>query len=363
MSNSLGEFFRITVFGESHGSGIGVVIDGCPAGLEISREDIQKAVDRRKPRTGAGQTARREPDEVEILSGIFEGRTTGAGLALMVRNRDADSEAYRQTRLIPRPGHADYTAFIKYGGFNDYRGGGAFSGRVTVALVMAGAVALKLLKNMGVEILSHTRRIGSIQSEITEPDLVRRNVEGNPLRCADVSAAKAMQVLIDEAVKAGDSLGGIVECLVLNLPAGLGEPYFDSLEGQLARAYFAIPAVKGVEFGDGFKTAEKKGSENNDAFILAGSRIGTASNHAGGILGGISTGMPVVARIAVKPTPSIALPQKSINLKTLESEEIVVRGRHDSCIVPRAAVVVEAVTAVVLCDFALKAGVLKRVIK
>ncbi len=363
MSNSLGEVFRITVFGESHGNAIGVMIDGCPAGLEISREDIQKAVDRRKPQMAAGQTARQEADEVEILSGVFNGRTTGAGLTMLVRNQDIDSKSYEKMRFTPRPGHADYPAWVKYGGFNDYRGGGIFSGRVTVALVMAGAVAARLLDILGVEILAHTRQIAGVQSSVNDPQMIRRNVNKNPLRCADIQAAKEMQALIDEVTKAGDSLGGIVECLALNVPAGLGEPYFDTLEGQLARAYLAIPAVKGVEFGSGFAAAGKKGSENNDAFVIRDSRIEAETNNAGGILGGISNGMPVVARVAVKPTPSISLPQATVNLLELKSSELKISGRHDICIVPRAAVVVEAATAVILCDCALRAGILKRIIQ
>jgi len=363
MSNSLGEMFRITLFGESHGSAIGVVIDGCPAGLELSREDIQKEVNRRKPQEAAGQTARHEADEVEILSGVFEGHTSGASLAMLVRNQDIDSTTYEKMRYTPRPGHADYSAYVKYGGFNDYRGGGAFSGRVTVALVMAGAVAAKLLGTVGIEILAHTRQIGSVQSEADKIETIRQNVDKNPLRCGDAAAAKAMQGLIEAAVKSGDSLGGIVECLALNAAPGLGEPYFDTLEGQLAKAFFAIPAVKGVEFGSGFGAARKKGSENNDAFVFKDQKVETASNNAGGILGGISDGMPIVARVAIKPTPSIALPQATVNLQTRQDSELKISGRHDSCIVPRAAVVVEAMMAVILCDFALRAGILKRIKK
>jgi chorismate synthase len=363
MSNSLGEAFRITLFGESHGSAIGVVIDGCPAGLELGVEDIQRAVDRRKPQNGAGQTARQEADAVEILSGLFNGRTTGAALSLLVRNRDTDSSAYEKMRFTPRPGHADYTAWVKYGGFNDYRGGGLFSGRVTVALVMAGALAAKLLGTLGIEVLAHTVQIGSVQATVAGADLVRSQIDANTLRCADPVAAAAMLQEIEQAVQSGDSLGGMLECLVRNVPAGLGEPYFDTLEGQLAKAFFAIPAVKGVEFGAGFKVAGMSGAQNNDAFRMAGDRVVTETNQAGGILGGLSNGSPLVARVAVKPAPSIALTQSTVNLLSRQNSEIRISGRHDSCIVPRAAVVVEAMAAVTLCDLALRAGILKRIMK
>jgi chorismate synthase len=363
MSNSLGEIFRITMFGESHSTAIGIVIEGCPAGLELSQQDIQKAVDRRKPQANAGQTARHEPDEVEILSGVFEGHTTGMSLAMLVRNRDVDSKIYQKMRYTPRPGHADYTAWVKYGGFNDFRGGGAFSGRVTVALVMAGAVAAKLLDTLGIETMAYTVQIGSVPAKPKTFNVIRKNVDQNALRCGDAAAAEKMQAEIEKAAKAGDSLGGIVECQAMNVPTGLGEPYFDTLEGQLAKAFFAIPAVKGVEFGSGFWAAGITGSQNNDPFIIVNDKVGTSTNHAGGILGGISDGSPIVARIAVKPVPSIAISQATVDLQTLKECEINIVGRHDVCIVPRAAVVIEAMMAVTLCDFALRAGFLKRTMK
>jgi chorismate synthase len=363
MSNSLGEIFRITIFGESHGTAIGIVIEGCPAGLELRQQEIQKAVDRRKPQGDAGQTARHEADEVEILSGVFDGYTTGMSLAMLVRNRDIDSKVYQKMRYTPRPGHADYTAWVKYNGFNDFRGGGAFSGRVTVALVMAGAVAAKLLSTLGIETMAYTVQIANILSKPKTINVIRKNIDQNALRCGDVVAAKKMQAEIEKAAKAGDSLGGIIECQALNVPAGLGEPYFDTLEGQLAKAFFAIPAVKGVEFGSGFWSAGITGSQNNDPFIIIDNKVGTSTNHAGGILGGISNGSPIVARIAVKPVPSIAVSQTTIDLRTMKECEITIVGRHDSCIVPRAAVVAEAMMAVTLCDFALRAGFLKRTMK
>jgi chorismate synthase len=363
MSSSFGELFRITLLGESHGPCIGVVIDGCPAGLPLSEADIQEEVDKRKPAALAGQTARREEDEVEILSGVFKGYTTGAPIGIMVKNQDVDSSAYEKRSSIPRPGHADYTAYLKYGGFNDYRGGGFFSGRVTVALVMAGAIAKKLLVLKGIEVLAHTVQIGNIKAGVVAYDQIKIKTSKNPLRCADARAARKMLAEIRQAEKEGDSLGGNIEGLALGIPAGLGEPYFDTLEGQLAKAIFAIPAVKGVEFGAGFRVIEMKGSEDNDPLIIKNTRVNFKTNQAGGILGGISTGMPLVLRAAVKPTPSISAVQRSVDLNSMEETDLAIKGRHDVCLVPRAAVVVEAMMAVVLCDLALRAGIIERVIK
>jgi chorismate synthase len=363
MSNSLGKLFRITGFGESHGPAIGVVIDGCPAGLPLAEQDIQTEVDKRKPAAKSGQTARVEEDRVEILSGVFNGYTTGAPLTLLVHNQNVDSSQYENIRFLPRPGHADYTGFVKFGGFNDYRGGGRFSGRVTVGLVMAGAVAKKLLNLKGIEVLAHTLSIGPITAGAAAPADIRRNVYLDPLRCADAVSSRAMSGLISEATKEGDSLGGTIEGLALNLPAGLGEPYFDTLEGEMAKALFAIPAVKGVEFGAGFGAAVKKGSENNDVFLLQNNAVVTATNHAGGILGGISNGMPLVVRVAVKPTPSISKKQSTVDLKSRQSAELSITGRHDVCLVPRAVIVVESMMAITLCDLAFRAGLIERIIK
>ena len=363
MSNSFGELFRITSFGESHGRCVGVVIDGCPAGLILTEEDIQKELDRRKPEPGAGQTSRAEEDRVEILSGVFQGHTTGAPICLLVWNKDTDQHYYEQIKLQPRPGHADYTAFIKYGGFNDYRGGGRFSGRITAGMVMAGAVAKKLLSLVNIEILACTVQIGSIKASPVEVEEIRKNVYQNPFRLADIGIIPDIADLIKKARREGDSLGGIIEILALNVPAGLGEPIFDGLEGQIARALLAIPAVKGVEFGSGFSAALKRGSENNDQFLIQDGIIKTRTNNAGGILGGISNGMPLVIRIAVKPTPSISLKQQTVDLSSGRNVEINIMGRHDICIVPRAVVVAESMVAAVLCDFALRSGILPGVIK
>lgn len=363
MSNSIGEIFRITSFGESHGRCVGILIDGCPAGLPLDPEEIQKEVDKRRPQAGAGQTPRAEEDLIEILSGVFQGHTTGAPICLVVWNKDTDSSQYERIKSTPRPGHADYTAYVKYGGFNDYRGGGRFSGRVTVGTVMAGAIAKKLLVRQGIEVLAHTIQIGAIKAGPVGPDEIRQRVYQNALRCADPKAAEEMLKVIQEAGKEGDSIGGVIEGLVLNLPAGMGEPWFDSLEGELAKAIYAVPAVKGVDFGSGFGAASAKGSQNNDPFRFQNGKVVTDSNNAGGILGGISDGMPLTLRAAIKPTPSISQKQQTVDLETKNNTELEVKGRHDVCIVPRAVIVVESVMAITLCDLALRAGLISRILK
>ncbi len=362
MGNSLGKLFMVTSFGESHGRCVGTIIDGCPPGLPITADDIQREVDRRKP-AGIAATTRMEEDKVEILSGVFDGTTTGAPVCLLIWNRDIDSSEYEKMRFLPRPGHADYTAFIKYGGFNDFRGGGRFSGRITATFVMAGAIARKLLKLIGIEVLAHTIEIGGIKAEPKPYDDIRGNVYNNSVRCADRKAAGEMVTLIDRIREEGDSTGGIVEGIALNVPVGLGEPVFDTVEGELAKGLFAIPAVKGVEFGSGFSVAGKRGSENNDPFTVSGNKIITVTNNAGGILGGISDGMPIVVRVVVKPTSSIAKSQQTVNLENMQSTTLSVKGRHDICIVPRAVPVVESIMAVIICDFAMRAQLLPRVIK
>ncbi|MFC1936987.1 chorismate synthase [Chloroflexota bacterium] len=363
MGNSLGKLFRITSFGESHGRCVGVIIDGCPAGLHVTVEDIQCEVDRRRPGVSVAATARKEEDKVEVFSGIFQGVTTGAPICLLVWNRDIDSSEYEKTRFLPRPGHADYPAFIKYGGFNDYRGGGRFSGRTTAPLVMAGAIARKLLHLLHVEVIAHTIEIAGIKAEAKELGEIRANVDRNTLRCADSKAAEDMLRAIEKVKQEGDSVGGIIESIATNVPVGLGEPVVDTLDGELAKALFAIPAVKGVEFGLGFAAARAKGSTNNDPYTISGERIFTMTNNAGGILGGISNGMPVVVRVAIKPTPSISKSQQTVDMKKMQSASLEVKGRHDACIVPRAVVVVESMMAVTLCDFALRAGLIPEVIR
>ena len=358
MSNSIGRLFKITSFGESHGRLIGVIIDGCPAGLEIKQADIQKDLDKRKAADTAASTSRKEADKADILSGVMDGRTTGAPICLAVWNNDAESSDYEKTKYLLRPGHADFTSYVKYGGFGDYRGGGRFSGRITAGFVMAGAVARKLLATIGVEIMAHSVEIGGITARSMDFGKIGRSAAGNPLRCADKEAALNMAAAIEEAARQGDSLGGVIEGIALGLPVGLGEPVFDRLDGDLAKALFAIPAVKGVEFGAGFKSTRMKGFENNDPLSVENGRITTTSNNAGGVLGGMSNGMPLLVRVAVKPTPSIAAAQQTVDIKNMQERQLEIKGRHDVCIVPRAAAVVEAMMALTLCDFSLRAGLI-----
>ncbi len=362
MENSFGKLFTITSFGESHGRCVGVTIDGCPAGLPLTERDIQREVDKRRPEAGIAATSRAEEDKVEILSGVFNECTTGAPICLLIWNRDIDSSEYEKTRFLPRPGHADYTAFIKYGGFNDFRGGGRFSGRITATFVMAGAVAKKLLNTIGIEVIAHTIEIGGVKAKTKGLDEIRENIGRNLLKCADLEAAKEMAQVIGKARGEGDSVGGTVEGMALNVPPSLGEPVFDTLEGELAKAIFAIPAVKGVEFGSGFSAAMKRGSENNDPFAIQDGKIITLTNNAGGILGGISNGMPIVLRVAIKPTPSIARSQKTVDMKKMQNATLEVKGRHDTCLVPRAVPVVESMIAITLCDFAMRAKLIPEVL-
>ena len=268
MSNSLGKLFTASSFGESHGKLIGMIIDGCPAGLSISETDIQQELDRRKPGSNVASTSRNEEDKVEILSGVFNGYTTGAPVCLAIWNKDADPINYDKSRSILRPGHADFTSHIKYGGFGDYRGGGRFSGRITAGFVATGAIARKLLSILNTEITAHTIEIGGISAEVKDINTIRQNVNANPLRCADIETATKMTDAIEQAKARGDSLGGIIEVIATGVPAGLGEPVFDNLDGELAKALFAIPAVKGVEFGAGFATSYMTGSQNNDPFDI-----------------------------------------------------------------------------------------------
>ncbi len=363
MGNTIGRLFRVTSFGESHGSCVGAIVDGCPAGLALTAADVQKEIDRIRPAESAALTARQEKNRVEILSGVLNNLTTGAPLGLLVWNVDADDSPYEKIRFRPRPGHADYTAFLKYGGFSDWRGGGRFSGRITTGFVMAGAVARQLLGRLGVDIIAHTVAIGGVAAKPVAYDKIKPGLENDPLRCADPAASKKMAALIEKTRAASDSLGGVVEGLAWNVPAGLGEPVFDTLDGELAKALFAIPAVKGVEFGAGFAATSLKGSQNNDPFVIKDGKVVTTTNNAGGILGGISSGLPLVARVAFKPVSSIALEQETVDLNKMKGARIKVGGRHDVCIVPRAVAVVEAMMAMTLADFALRAGLMPRVLK
>jgi len=362
-ANSIGKEFVITCFGESHGRCVGAIIDGCPAGLPLTEEDIQKDLDKRLPPNREIVSARREKDAVEILSGTYDGFTTGAPICALVWNKQVISGDYDSIKDKPRPGHADYPARIKYMGFNDYRGGGRFSGRITVAFVIAGAVAKKLLEFFGVEVLAYTTGIGEVRLGTT-PSLedVRENTYGNAVRCPDPDVAEEMKETILRAKKEGDSVGGIVECVASNLPVGVGEPIFDSLDAEIAKMLFDVPAVKGVEFGAGFEASKLKGSENNDAYVIRNGEIEALTNNAGGILGGLSSGMPLVVRVAVKPTSSISKEQKTVDLSKMEETTIQVQGRHDPCIVPKAVPVVEASVAVVLVDQLIRAGCIPKVL-
>ncbi len=352
--NTIGRRLCLTIFGSSHGPGIGCVLDGVPAGFEIERSDIQRELDLRRP-SGALGTPRAEEDLVETLAGVKDGRSTGAPVVLFIANRDTDSSKYDQFKNVPRPGHADLTAMKKYGESHDLRGGGQFSGRMTAPIVAAGAVAKEILRTINVQIAAYTQGLGKIEdAEERTFKEVRRQAKENPVRAADPAIALDMITEIMEAKMDGDSVGGIVRCLSLGLPIGVGEPFFDSLEGELAKMIFAIPGVKGIEFGAGFRAAAMKGSEHNDSFQVKDGELETVTNNAGGVLGGLSSGMPLDFRVAFKPTASISLEQKSVDLVRMEDTTIKVEGRHDPCIVPRAVVVVEAATALVLADLCLR---------
>lgn len=361
--SSFGTLFRITTWGESHGPGIGVVIDGCPAGLPLSEQDIQAFLDRRRPGQSKYTTKRNESDSVEILSGVFEGRTTGTPISLLVRNQDQRSRDYGSIASLFRPGHADYTFDRKYG-FRDYRGGGRSSGRETIGRVAAGAVASRLLKELGITILAYAKAIGPFTVE--EADYHYAEIKENSLYMPNNTVAEQAGNYISSLMEAKDSCGGIIECIADGLPAGLGDPVFDKLDALLAQAVMSIGAVKGVEIGDGFRVSASAGSENNDSFFsepncTGGTAAGTdegrtifkKTNHAGGILGGMSDGSRLILRAAVKPTPSIAKTQQTVDIHA-ENTEITIHGRHDPVIVPRAVVVVESMIAVTLADLLLK---------
>ncbi|AFG38881.1 chorismate synthase [Spirochaeta africana] len=338
--SSFGTLFRISTFGESHGGAVGVVLDGAPPGLEISEADIQKELDRRKPGQSSVTTPRKEPDMVHILSGVFEGKTTGTPMLMILYNKDAQPSAYNDIKEMFRPGHADYTYLKKYG-IRDYRGSGRASGRETAGRVAAGAVARKLLEQRGVRILAYTSRAAGIACEQVVPE----EIENNPMRACDPAAAAKMVSRIEMLAEEGDSVGGIIECRVNGLPAGLGEPVFDKLEADLAKGMLSLGAVKGFEIGLGFGAVDLKGSEHNDAM----SADGFVTNNAGGVIGGITTGEELVFRVAVKPTSSISKAQKTVDKNGAE-REIRTEGRHDPCICPRLVPVIEAMACLVIED-------------
>jgi len=354
--NILGERLTLISFGESHGRCIGMVLDGCPAGLSLSESDLQIELDRRKPGQSIITTQRKEEDKVEILSGIFNGYTTSAPICAIIWNRDSDSKPYEVIKNNPRPGHADYPSFIKYGGFADYRGSGRFSGRLTATMVMGGAIAQKLLKySLGIETIAYTTQIGQISYNSLSYEEAKLNRYTNDVRCPNPEIAEKMKSIIIDARKSGDSLGGIVECISVGLPVGLGEPIFSSMESDLSKALFSIPSVKAIEFGSGFSGTKLKGSENNDEYTISeDNKIITKTNNSGGILGGLTNGMPLVIRIGFKPASSIAKKQKTVDLVSNSECDIVVPGRHDPCVVPRAIPVVESLVSFILADHAIR---------
>lgn len=354
--NTFGKVFKVTTWGESHGLSIGVIVDGAPAGLPLSEADVQHELDRRRPGQSILATPRRERDRVEILSGVFQGKTLGTPICMLVRNIDVNSKPYEEIKTKPRPGHADIAYWLKFGHI-DYRGGGRASARETVGRVAAGAIAKKLLAAHGIEILGHTVEAANVAvGREVKPEEIRKNVERNPMRCADPKVAERMKQAVLQASADGNSTGGIVEVRALNVPPGLGEPVFDKLDADIAHALMSMGSVKGVEIGSGFKAAQMLGSEMNDPLTLRGRKIMSATNNAGGILGGISTGMPIVARIAVKPTPSITKPQRTVDIARMKEVEIKLKGRFDPNICPRIVPVAEAMLALVLADHMLRAG-------
>ena len=357
MSSEFGKILKVSVFGQSHGTAIGVNIDGLPAGEEIDLEELQCFLDRRRPGKSPLSTARNEGDVPEILSGLLDGKTCGAPLCAVIRNSDQHSKDYSELADKPRPGHADYTAWVKWKGHADMRGGGHFSGRLTAPLCIAGGIAKQILARRGIYVGAHLDSVGTVCDEhfpLFPTRELFEEIAAKPFPALDDASGIRMQDVILAAKSALDSVGGVIECAAIGLPAGLGDPMFDGVENRLAAALFGIPAVKGVEFGAGFAASARRGSENNDSFVVKSGKIAAGTNHAGGILGGITTGMPLVLRAAFKPTPSIGKPQKTVSLSAAENTELQIHGRHDPCIAHRAVPVVEAVTACVLLDLLLE---------
>ena len=346
MSSSYGENIKITIFGQSHAAAVGVTIEGLPAGKKIDRDALQRFLARRAPGGNAWSTARKEADQPEFLCGLVGDTTCGTPLTAIIRNTDTRSKDYSALKRVPRPGHADFTAEVKYHGFQDYAGGGHFSGRLTAPLCIAGGICLQLLREKGIEVFSRIQAIGGI---LDEGELTASTAEKAFPTVSD-QAGERMQARIAAAKAEGDSVGGVIECVITGLPAGLGDPMFGGMENRIAQIVFGIPAVKGIEFGAGFASAAMTGSENNDSFCMENGAVRTKTNHCGGILGGITNGMPLTFRAAFKPTPSIAKQQQSVDLVTGEETVLTVEGRHDPCIVPRAAAVVEAAAAIAVYD-------------
>lgn len=346
MGSTYGENIRLTIFGQSHSPAIGMTLEGIPAGEKVDFEALEAFLKRRAPGQNAYSTARKEADKPEFLCGFTDDVTCGTPITAIIRNTDTRSQDYANLKTVPRPGHADYTANVKYNGHQDAAGGGHFSGRLTAPLCIAGGICKQLLMKEGIRVIARIAAIGGVkdQGELTEA------VTGKDFPVMDDIQGAKMQERIAEAKADGDSVGGIIDCAVLGLPAGIGDPMFSGMENRIAQIVFGIPAVKGLEFGEGFRAAEMLGSENNDRFTVADGAVKTETNHCGGILGGITNGMPVTFAVAIKPTPSIAKPQQSVDLSIMEVTELVIKGRHDPCIVPRAVPVVEAAAAIAVYD-------------
>ncbi len=350
-----GNKINVSVFGQSHSQSIGAVIDGLPAGIELDFAKIEAFMARRAPGHSRFATPRKEADTPQIISGLVDGKTCGAPVCVKIDNTNTKSRDYDELKLLPRPSHSDYAAYVKYAGNNDIAGGGQFSGRLTAPLCFAGAICLQILQAKGINVKAHIYSV----KDVTDDGFESENPLDGELRLDPffpvISRFKGeqMKTVIDIARSSGDSVGGVIECAVSGLPAGIGEPMFDGIENVIAKNIFAIPAIKGIEFGSGFEGSQKYGSENNDAFSVKDGKIVTLTNNHGGILGGVTSGMPIVFRVAVKPTASISIPQTSVNLKTLKTEELTIHGRHDPCIVPRAVPAVEAVTAITVLDLIL----------
>ncbi|MEQ3339122.1 chorismate synthase [Clostridium butyricum] len=357
MSGMWGNKLKVSIFGESHGAGIGITIDGLPSGIEIDMEEVLKEMARRAPGKSRLSTARKEGDQPEILSGFFEGKTTGTPLCAVIRNSDQHSKDYGKLKDLMRPGHADYPGFIRYKGFNDYRGGGHFSGRITAPLVFAGAVCKQILNIKGINVGTHVKSIGTIydksfdEVELTKELLDNLKINELPLLCSEKE--EMMRNAILEARSDCDSVGGTIECTVIGIDAGVGNPFFDSVESTLAHLMFSVPAVKGIEFGKGFEMSELRGSQCNDEYYYDGDKVKTYTNNNGGITGGITNGMPILFKVGIKPTPSIAKKQRTIDIAENKESELIIEGRHDPCIVQRAVPVIEAVTAIGILDLVL----------
>lgn len=350
MASGYGKNLKFTIFGQSHAPAIGVTIEGLPAGIPIDLAELQSFLARRAP-GGRLATSRREPDKAEILCGLVDGKTCGAPLTAVIYNTDPHSGDYKNIMKLPRPGHADYTAWVKYGGHHDVAGGGHFSGRLTAPLCIVGGICLQLLRREGIRIAAHVAQIGAAKDRCFLPEALEpEQLCGERIPVLEADAERKMLKIVEEAAARGDSVGGIIECGAWGIPAGLGDPMFDGMENRIAQVVFGIPAVKGVEFGAGFGVAELYGSQNNDAYCLCDGNVRTVTNHAGGILGGITSGMPLIFRAAFKPTPSIYMEQQSVNLAEMKEAPLVIKGRHDPCILMRAVPVVEAAAAVAIYD-------------